>query len=142
MDHLRTQRELDAERAGELPDVMASADEREQVRKDSEWRPAREESGWTEEHRAFRDWLIGELRTAGCEIRTLSPEGMAQVTVEHMVREGWEARRAVALNGAPDVAADLAALALARTLDEACPSESAQRRPWCDCEGGEVCDHR
>lgn len=52
-----------------------------------------EENGWTDEHRAFCDWLMTELRLAGCEIRTLSPEGMARVTVEHMVREGWKIER-------------------------------------------------
>lgn len=52
-----------------------------------------DENGWTDEHRTFRDWLTTELRLAGCEIRTLSPEGMAQVTVEHMVRQGWAVRR-------------------------------------------------
>lgn len=53
-------------------------------------RPYPDEIGWTNDHQDFRDWLISELREAGCEIRTLSPEGMAQVTVEHMVRQGWD----------------------------------------------------
>lgn len=51
--------------------------------------PYREQHGWTDGHRAFRDWLLDELRSAGCDVRTLSPMGMAQVTVEHMVRTGW-----------------------------------------------------
>lgn len=38
---------------------------------------------------AFRDWLRDELRDAGCEIRTLSPEGMAEVTVRRLVEQGW-----------------------------------------------------
>lgn len=59
------------------------------------------EDGWTDDHRAFRDWLVSELRTAGCEIRTLSPEGMARVTVEHMVNESWEVRRRTTKNGGP-----------------------------------------
>lgn len=54
-------------------------------------RPYAGEEGWTEQHRAFRDWLMTELRSAGCDIRLLSPMGMAQVTVEHMVRQGWTA---------------------------------------------------
>lgn len=37
----------------------------------------------------FRAWLANELRDAGCEIRALSPEGMAKVTVERFTREGW-----------------------------------------------------
>jgi len=49
--------------------------------------------GWTDDPRSFRDWLTDELRLAGCEIRTLSPEGMAKVTVEHMLQEGWEVRQ-------------------------------------------------
>lgn len=53
------------------------------------WRPPQDETGWTAGHREFRDWLANELRLAGCEIRTLSPEGSAQVTVAHMVGEGW-----------------------------------------------------
>jgi hypothetical protein len=52
-------------------------------------RPYADESGWTNDDRSFRDWLLAELRDAGCEIRTLSPMGMAQVTVEHLVRQGW-----------------------------------------------------
>jgi hypothetical protein len=38
---------------------------------------------------AFRDWLRWQLRDAGCEIRTLSPEGMAEVTVRRFAEEGW-----------------------------------------------------
>lgn len=51
--------------------------------------PYSEQHGWTDGHRAFRAWLLNELRAAGCDVRTLSPIGMAQVTVEHMVRNGW-----------------------------------------------------
>lgn len=36
---------------------------------------------------------MDELFAAGCEMRTLSALGMAQVTVEHMVRCGWSAAR-------------------------------------------------
>ena len=54
-----------------------------------EGRPYAREDGWTDDHRAFRDWLMNELVLAGCEVRTLSPIGMAQVTVEHMVRQSW-----------------------------------------------------
>jgi hypothetical protein len=54
-----------------------------------EGRPYARETGWTDDHRAFRDWLMNELVLSGCEIRTLSPMGMAQVTVEHMIRQGW-----------------------------------------------------
>lgn len=59
----------------------------------SKWdgRPYAREEGWTGDHRAFRDWLMNEFLLAGCEVRTLSPLGMAQVTVEHMVRQGWSA---------------------------------------------------
>lgn len=56
-----------------------------------EGRPYAREDGWTDAHRAFRDWLMNELVQAGCEVRILSPMGMAQVTVEHMVRQGWAA---------------------------------------------------
>jgi hypothetical protein len=55
-------------------------------------RPYAEEHGWTDEDRAFRDWLLREMHDAGCEMRTLSAMGMAQVTVEHMVRQGWTVR--------------------------------------------------
>jgi hypothetical protein len=37
----------------------------------------------------FEAWLRDELRDAGCEIRTLSPEGMAQVTARRMREQGW-----------------------------------------------------
>lgn len=61
-----------------------------------EGRPYAREDGWTDDHRAFRDWLMNELVLAGCEVRTLSPMGMAQVTVEHMVRQGWIAAQSAA----------------------------------------------
>jgi flavin-dependent dehydrogenase len=35
-----------------------------------EGRPYARETGWTDDHRAFRDWLMNELVLAGCEIRT------------------------------------------------------------------------
>lgn len=37
----------------------------------------------------FETWLRDELRDAGCEIRTLSPEGMAKVTMRRMCEQGW-----------------------------------------------------
>jgi hypothetical protein len=49
--------------------------------------------GWTDDPGSFRAWLATELRLAGCEIRTLSPEGMAKVTVEHMIQDGWEVQQ-------------------------------------------------
>lgn len=65
----------------------------ETIERPGNWerRPYAGEDGWTDDHRAFRDWLMNELMLSGCEIRTLSPMGMAQVTVEHMVRQGWAA---------------------------------------------------
>lgn len=37
----------------------------------------------------FQRWLAAELRDAGCEIRALNPEGMAQVTVRRFTEQGW-----------------------------------------------------
>lgn len=42
------------------------------------------------DYAAFRRWLCDELRDAGCELRTLSPEGMAEVTIRRMAEQGWK----------------------------------------------------
>lgn len=37
----------------------------------------------------FEEWLRDELHDAGCEIRALSPEDMAEVTVRRMREQNW-----------------------------------------------------
>lgn len=44
---------------------------------------------FTPTEQAFRDWLTWQPRDAGCDIRYLSPEGMAEVTVRRFRDEGW-----------------------------------------------------
>jgi hypothetical protein len=93
--------------------------------------PYSDEVGWTDDHRAFRDWLVGELREAGCEIRTLSPEGMAQVTVEHMVRTGWEAHRPRMAGPADPHGIDDAFADGGAVHPDDAPAETPSQRPWC-----------
>lgn len=49
----------------------------------------------------FEAWLVAELRDAGCEIRTLSPEGMARITVQRLIRDGWSVIPSPPLAGVP-----------------------------------------
>lgn len=54
----------------------------------------------------FEAWLRDELRDAGCEIRMLSPEGMAKVTVRRMREQGWR----VVIRACDDLAPNLGGL--------------------------------